>query len=104
MRQGHDGTEIVGQGTQPDAARQIRAAYGTEFHVNWIKRFILFYDKRHPETMGLREVELFLTHPAVEGKVAASTQNQALSAIYFSSILDINSSTVVIKGHVSFPG
>lgn len=49
----------------------------------WIKRFILFYDKRHPQEMGGAEVEQFLTHLAVAGDVAASTQNQALSALLF---------------------
>ena len=49
----------------------------------WIKRFILFHGKRHPRTMGAGEVEQFLTHLAVAGKVAAGTQNQALSALLF---------------------
>jgi len=52
-------------------------------YVDWIKRFILFHDKRHPENMGKEDVEKFLTHLAVERHVAASTQNQALSAILF---------------------
>lgn len=52
-------------------------------YVQWIKRFILFHDKRHPQEMGAAEVEAFLTHLAVVGKVSASTQNQALSALLF---------------------
>jgi len=52
-------------------------------YVDWIKRFILFFDKRHPKELGGAEVEAFLTHLAVEGKVSASTQNQAKSAILF---------------------
>ena len=52
-------------------------------YVQWIKRFIVFHDKRHPRDMGAHEVEAFLTHLAVEGNVAAATQNQALSAILF---------------------
>jgi integrase len=52
-------------------------------YVDWIKRYILFHDKRHPENMGKEDVEKFLTHLAVERHVAASTQNQALSAILF---------------------
>ena len=52
-------------------------------YVQWIKRFIIFHDKRHPRDMGAHEVEAFLTHLAVEGNVAAATQNQALSAILF---------------------
>lgn len=49
----------------------------------WIKRFILFNQKRHPKDMGEEEVSNFLTHLAVERKVASSTQNLALCAIVF---------------------
>ncbi len=52
-------------------------------YVDWIKRFILFHGKRHPKGMGAQEVEAFLTHLAVVGRVAASTQNQAKSALLF---------------------
>jgi len=52
-------------------------------YVDWIKRFILFHGKRHPREMGADEVEAFLTHLAVARKVAASTQNQAKSALLF---------------------
>ncbi len=52
-------------------------------YVDWIRRFILFHDKRHPAGMGAREVEAFLTHLAVNRNVAPSTQNQALSALLF---------------------
>src|SRR5665647_1065735 len=52
-------------------------------YVQWIKRFILFHGKRHPQDMGAVEVEAFLTHLAVAGNVSASTQNQALSALLF---------------------
>jgi integron integrase len=52
-------------------------------YVDWIRRFILFSDKRHPREMGAAEVEAFLTDLAVNGKVAASTQNQAKSALLF---------------------
>ncbi len=52
-------------------------------YVDWIKRFILFHDKRHPKDMGAKDVEAFLTHLAVAGKVAALTQNQAKSALLF---------------------
>jgi len=54
-----------------------------EAYVHWIKRFIFFHGKRHPREMGAREVEMFLTELAVRGKVAASTQNQALNALVF---------------------
>ena len=50
---------------------------------DWIRRFIRFHGTRHPREMGSAEVEAFLTHLAVEGKVAASTQNQAKSALLF---------------------
>ena len=52
-------------------------------YADWIKRFILFFDKRYPRDLGATDVEKFLTHLAVEGKVAASTQNQAKSALLF---------------------
>ncbi len=52
-------------------------------YVQWIKRFILFHNKRHPNRMGKPEVEQFLTWLAVNRKVAPSTQNQALQAILF---------------------
>jgi integron integrase len=52
-------------------------------YVHWIKRFILFHEKRHPEEMGEIEVAAFLTHLATRRNVAASTQNQALNALVF---------------------
>jgi integron integrase len=52
-------------------------------YCDWIKRFILYHGKRHPLEMGEAEVTQFLTHLAREGQVAASTQNQALSALLF---------------------
>ena len=52
-------------------------------YVDWARRFILFHNKRHPQEMGTAEINLFLTHLAVERNVAASTQNQAFSAILF---------------------
>ncbi|MGA7990048.1 MAG: integron integrase [Thermoanaerobaculia bacterium] len=52
-------------------------------YVHWVKRFILFHGKRHPDTMGEPEINAFLSSLATDGKVAASTQNQALSALLF---------------------
>jgi len=52
-------------------------------YVDWIKRYIWFHGKRHPQEMGAVEVEAFLSHLAVERSVAASTQNQAKSALLF---------------------
>ena len=51
--------------------------------MDWIKRFIRHFGKRHPKDMGADEVQSFLTHLAVAGNVAASTQNQAKSALLF---------------------
>lgn len=52
-------------------------------YVGWIRRFVLANDKRHPRDLGAREIEKLLTDLAVRGNVAASTQNQALSALLF---------------------
>ena len=54
-----------------------------EAYVGWIKRFILFHNKRHPASMGGDEVNAFLTSLAVDGQVSASTQGQALSGLLF---------------------
>ena len=54
-----------------------------EAYVAWIKRYIYFHDKKHPQELNHRDVESFLTHLAVERKIASSTQNQALSALLF---------------------
>jgi len=54
-----------------------------EAYVGWIKRFILFHDKRHPRELGYSDVRAFLLHLAVEETVATSTQNQALNALLF---------------------
>ncbi len=59
-------------------------SYRTEkSYVYWIKKYILFHGKRHPNEMEAPEIEAFLTHLAVDQNVAASTQNQALSALLF---------------------
>lgn len=52
-------------------------------YVDWIRRYIFFHGKRHPQELGAHDVEAFLTHLAVAGRVAASTQNQAKSALLF---------------------
>jgi integron integrase len=52
-------------------------------YVDWIRRFILFHKKRHPDQMAENDIASFLTHLAVDLNVAASTQNQALSALLF---------------------
>jgi integron integrase len=52
-------------------------------YLGWIRRFILFHNKRHPVEMGAQEVNAFLSHLARHDRVAASTQNQALSSLLF---------------------
>jgi len=52
-------------------------------YVHWIRRYIVFHGKRHPAEMGQDEVSSFLSSLAVDGRVAASTQNQALAALLF---------------------
>ena len=52
-------------------------------YVHWVRRFILFHNKLHPETMGAQEVSVFLTFLAKDKNVAASIQNQALCVILF---------------------
>ena len=61
-------------------------------YLGWIRRFILFHDKRHPAEMEKLEIEVFLSHLAVNRAVSPSTQNQALQAILFlyRHVLEIN--------------
>lgn len=54
-----------------------------ESYVDWVRRFILFHNKRHPRQMGAQEIEAFLSYLAVERGVSASTQSQARSALLF---------------------
>lgn len=67
-----------------EALRVRHYSFKTEkAYVHWIKRFIYFHEKRHPQDMGAPEVTAFLNHLANERQVSASTQNQALSALLF---------------------
>ena len=67
-----------------DALRRKHYSYRTEkTYLHWIRRFIYFHDKRHPRDMAEPQIAKFLTHLAVERRVSASTQNQALNAILF---------------------
>lgn len=52
-------------------------------YLAWIRRFILFHGKRHPQSMGPEDIRKFLSHLAVQREVTASTQNQTLSALVF---------------------
>jgi integron integrase len=69
---------VADAATARHLSRNTRKAY-----VRWVRRFVLFHRKRHPAEMGVAEVNAFLTHLAVAGRVSASTQNQALSALLF---------------------
>jgi integron integrase len=70
---------------------QVRAALRTrhysrrteEAYLGWIRRYILFHGKRHPRELGADAIGAFLAHLAVDARVAASTQNQALAALLF---------------------
>ena len=73
-------TARTGAGENPLKHYSLRTE---QAYLDWIKRFILHFGKRHPRELGAPEVEAFLTHLAVAGKVAASTQNQAKSALLF---------------------
>ncbi len=52
-------------------------------YLGWIRRFILFHGRRHPDVLGVPEVTAYLAHLAMAGHVSASTQNQAFAAILF---------------------
>jgi integron integrase len=54
-----------------------------EAYANWIRRFVVFSGMRHPAEMGSEEIGRFLSHLAVQGRVSAATQNQALCALLF---------------------
>jgi integron integrase len=77
--------------SQPKLLDQVRATIRTlhysirteQAYVDWARRYILFHQKRHPRDMGKDEIEAFLTHLAVEGRVSASTQSQAKAALLF---------------------
>lgn len=77
--------------TKPKLLEQVRiemrAAYYSKSteksYVNWIKKYILFHNKRHPKDLGSEEIKNFINHLAVEKHVSSSTQNQALNAILY---------------------
>jgi len=67
-----------------NSLKQRNYSYRTEqTYVGWIKRFILYHNKRHPKEMGEKEIEEYLTYLAVQKKVAPATQNQALNSIIY---------------------
>ncbi len=67
-----------------DRIRTRHLSYRTEkTYLYWIRRFLGFHQQKHPRELGPQEVTAFLTSLAVNNKVAASTQNQALAAVLF---------------------
>ena len=52
-----------------------------EAYVQWVRRFVLFHDRRHPRTMGSSEIAAFVTHLATVRRVSSATQNQAVAAV-----------------------
>jgi integron integrase len=82
---------VAGEPQQPRLLDRVRIAIRTrhyslrteEAYVGWIKRYVFFHNKRHPQDMGELEINAFLSHLAVRGRVSASTQNQALCALLF---------------------
>lgn len=75
------------RGLLEEVRRRVRAKHYSlrteQAYVGWVRRFVVANGRRHPREMGAAEVEAFLSHLAVEGGVAASTQNQALAALLF---------------------
>src|SRR3954468_15091331 len=65
-------------------------------YVQWIKRYIFFHHKRHPREMSEPEIRQFISHLAVEGRITASTQTVALSALLFLSIATFSRSILKI--------
>jgi integron integrase len=67
-----------------DALRVRHYSYRTEeTYTSWVRQYILYHGKRHPREMGVKEINAFVTHLVNHRNIAASTQNQALSAILF---------------------
>jgi integron integrase len=67
-----------------DTLRMKHYSYRTEeTYIDWVRRYILFHHKQHPNTLGADEIRAFIAHLATDRNVAASTQNQALSAVLF---------------------
>jgi len=82
---------IPGQHQPPKLLDRVRIAIRTrhyslrteEAYVGWIRRYIFFHNKPHPQEMGEPEINAFLSHLAVKERVSASTQNQALCGLVF---------------------
>jgi integron integrase len=89
---GSEGVTVAGKGRRAprlleEVRRRLRLKHYSlrteQAYLGWIRRYILFNGKRHPRELGAAEVERFLSDLAVRNRVAAGTQNQALSALLF---------------------
>ena len=84
-------SNFVPEGQKPKLLDQVRqilrmrhySLRTEEAYCQWIRRFILFHNKRHPAKMGGDEITQFLSHLALKRRVSASTQNQALAGLLF---------------------
>jgi hypothetical protein len=85
QREVQDGPQVKEPKLLERARERMRARHLSlrteKSYINWMRRYILFHEKRHPAEMGEREINAFLTHLAVQRKVSASTQAQALCAL-----------------------
>ncbi len=87
----HVGGPVGEFGKQPKLLDRLRLALRSRHYSKrteqtycyWVKKYIYFHNVRHPDEMGEKEINQFLTHLAVKGRVSSSTQNQALSALLF---------------------
>jgi hypothetical protein len=70
--------------TTRERIRTRHLALATEkAYLHWIRRFVAFHDRRHPRDLGAADVEAFLSDLAVNARLSASTQNQAMQALLF---------------------
>lgn len=86
-RSGSAPTRKPERGLLEEVRRQLRVRHYSlrteEAYLGWVRRFVEHHERRHPRTLGAPEVQAFLSKLAVDGRVAPSTQNQALSALLF---------------------
>ena len=93
---------------KPRLLEQVRQAIRTRHYssrtekayIHWIKRYIFFHNKRHPQEMAETEISQFLSGLATEGRVSASTQNQALNALLFLYHEVLNKKIGLVEGVV----
>lgn len=76
------GTKLLDQ--YHEALRNLHYSARTEkTYIAWVRKYILYHNKRHPREMGVPEINAFITHLVSDKMIAASTQNQAISAVLF---------------------